>query len=104
MDFLPTKGIEYLLAIGYLLLLVPFWWVVMRREQPAVKPARERHDVGLARGPARELEGALVRLGARVAEERRAGERPGDELLRELLARLGAIEIGDVHPPGGRAL
>ena len=40
MDFLPTKGIEYLLAIGYLLLSVPFWFFVMRqRKQPAMAPA-----------------------------------------------------------------
>ena len=25
MDFMTTKGIEYLLCIGYLLLLIPFW-------------------------------------------------------------------------------
>lgn len=25
MDFLPTKGLEYLLVLGYLLLLIPFW-------------------------------------------------------------------------------
>ena len=31
MDFLPTKGIEYLLAIGYLLLLVPCWWLFAGR-------------------------------------------------------------------------
>jgi glycine cleavage system H protein len=31
MDFLPTKGIEYLLVIGYLLLLVPFWWYLAGR-------------------------------------------------------------------------
>jgi glycine cleavage system H protein len=30
MDFLPTKGIEYLLAISYLLLLAPFWWFAVR--------------------------------------------------------------------------
>lgn len=30
MDFLATKGLEYLLAIAYLLLLVPFWRWLMR--------------------------------------------------------------------------
>ena len=30
MEFLATKGLEYLVAIGYLLLLVPFWWLVAR--------------------------------------------------------------------------
>jgi glycine cleavage system H lipoate-binding protein len=41
MDFLPTKGIEYLLAIGYLLLLAPFWWFAMRKkESPALATAQ----------------------------------------------------------------
>lgn len=31
MDFLPTKGIEYVLALSYLFLLVPFWWFAIRR-------------------------------------------------------------------------
>ncbi len=32
MEFLPTKGIEYLLAISYLLLLAPFWWFAVRAD------------------------------------------------------------------------
>jgi len=47
MDFLPTKGIEYLLVIGYLLVLIPFWWALQgsgrraaaRRTVPAMAPA-----------------------------------------------------------------
>lgn len=39
MDFLPTKGIEYLLAVSYLLLLVPFWWFFIRRAGDAPKTA-----------------------------------------------------------------
>lgn len=46
MDFLPTKGIEYLLVIGYLLVLIPFWWalqgsgkrVAARRAERATAP------------------------------------------------------------------
>jgi glycine cleavage system H lipoate-binding protein len=43
MDFLPTKGIEYLLAIGYLLLLAPFWWFAVKKNalpKPAVANAQ----------------------------------------------------------------
>lgn len=48
MDFLPTKGIEYLLVIGYLLVLIPFWWALQgggrraaaRRAMPAAVPVR----------------------------------------------------------------
>lgn len=49
MDFLPTKGIEYLLAIGYLLLLIPFWWFAVRGtgESPALATAgAKRTDRG----------------------------------------------------------
>ncbi len=42
MDFLPTKGIEYLMVIGYLLLLIPFWWALKggSARRPASTPAR----------------------------------------------------------------
>jgi len=42
MDFLPTKGIEYLVVIGYLLVLIPFWFVLQggRRRQAAAAAAR----------------------------------------------------------------
>lgn len=45
MDFLATKGIEYLLVIGYLLLLIPFWRLAFgttRKEQPAPRPRWQR--------------------------------------------------------------
>jgi len=41
MEFFPTKGIEYLLVIGYLLLLVPFVWALLgRRTTPQAVPVR----------------------------------------------------------------
>ena len=40
MDPFPTKGIEYLLMIGYLLMLVPFAWLLSRIAR-AWTPARE---------------------------------------------------------------
>jgi glycine cleavage system H lipoate-binding protein len=43
MDFLATKGIEYLMVIGYLLVLIPFWWLLSRAaragERAAAAPA-----------------------------------------------------------------
>jgi len=45
MDFLPTKGIEYLLVLGYLALLIPFWailWGRDGREAAAPVPAVRR--------------------------------------------------------------
>ena len=35
MDFMSSKGIEYLMVIGYLLLFIPFWMVIERRARPA---------------------------------------------------------------------
>ena len=45
MEFLPTKGIEYLLAISYLLLLAPFWWFAVRgtHEAPEAAAAEPNH-------------------------------------------------------------
>ncbi|MDH3523110.1 MAG: glycine cleavage system protein H [Acidobacteriota bacterium] len=40
MDFLQTKGLEYLLAIAYLVLLVPFWRFLTGSRGPAPQPAR----------------------------------------------------------------
>lgn len=54
MDFLSTKGIEYLLMIGYLLLFVPFAWILRRMTvAPAAaampgtasSPNTSRHDI-----------------------------------------------------------
>jgi glycine cleavage system H lipoate-binding protein len=40
MDFLPTKGVEYLYVIAYLLVLVPFFlWMVRGSRRPAERPA-----------------------------------------------------------------
>jgi glycine cleavage system H lipoate-binding protein len=55
---MATKGIEYLLAIGYLLLLIPFWWMVGR------EPARR-----LARGLARRAPVQAVRRWFAVPED-----------------------------------
>ncbi len=52
MDFLPTKGIEYLLAISYLLLLVPAWWFfVARKGTPELAPAGAGRAPGWFRVP-----------------------------------------------------
>jgi glycine cleavage system H lipoate-binding protein len=39
MEFMATKGIEYVMAIGYLLLLIPFWWLVAREQGAEAGPA-----------------------------------------------------------------
>src|SRR3989475_665956 len=70
-----------------------------RGEQPPVERAGEGHDLGLARPLAGELERGLVRFRPRVAEEDAIGERAGDELFREPLTRLGAVQVGDMHEP-----
>lgn len=43
MDFMSTKGIEYLICIGYLLLLIPFWMAFFgerRTRRQATRPLR----------------------------------------------------------------
>lgn len=39
MDFMPTKGVEYLIILAYLALLVPFWFLLSRLGRTA-RPAR----------------------------------------------------------------
>lgn len=51
MDFLPTKGIEYLLVMGYLLLLVPLWWSLWGGTRSRV-PATVRMPAGVPPGGA----------------------------------------------------
>src|SRR3989449_104638 len=70
----------------------------------AVERAREGDDLGLPGPLARELERRLVRLGARIAEEHAARERPRHELLGEPLAGLGAVQVGDVNEPARQCL
>ena len=90
MDFLPTKGIEYLLAIGYLLLLVPFWWLVVARTgAPALATADASRAPGWFSVPsgyhfhrghtwAQPDEGGLLRVGM-------------DDFARLLLGRPEAL-------------
>ncbi len=67
MDFLPTKGIEYLMVIGYLLLLIPAWWLMRRgasqRPAAAVAPARHPSPAAGLRGWFRVPEGVLFHPG-----------------------------------------
>lgn len=43
MDFMATKGVEYLLVLGYLAVLIPFWWLLMgaRKREAATAPAAD---------------------------------------------------------------
>lgn len=52
MDFMASKGIEYLMVIGYLLLFIPFWLMVERRARPAraAVPAWVADPVAAIRG------------------------------------------------------
>lgn len=42
MDFLPTKGIEYVIVIGYLALLIPFWRLLAGRGEAVPTEAEAR--------------------------------------------------------------
>lgn len=98
MDFLPTKGIEYLLAIGYLLLLVPFWWYFAGRGgEPTLAPAAQGamgRVAGWFRVPSgyhyhrghtwvRPDEGGLLRVGM-------------DDFAQQFLGRPGALRLPSV--------
>lgn len=52
MEFMPTKGIEYLMVIGYLLLIIPFWLLLDRRPRAALAtvPVRVGDALGAMRG------------------------------------------------------
>ena len=65
-------------------------------ERPPVEASLERDDTRLARRLACVLERRLDRLRARVAEERLCTSEAVGKPLRELLGRLGAVEIRGV--------
>lgn len=52
MDFMASKGIEYLMVIGYLLLCIPFWLLLQRWARPAMAavPAWVGDPVAAIRG------------------------------------------------------
>ena len=56
---------------------------------------------GVRHGAAHHLDHALVRLGARVAEEHAVGERRVDQPLSQLLGLRDAVQVGRVHHLGG---
>ena len=56
---------------------------------------------GVEHGAAHHLDHALVRLGARVAEEHAVGERRVDQPLRQTFRLRNAIQVGGVHHLGG---
>jgi hypothetical protein len=71
-----------------------------RRQRPhraAVETALEHHEVTACAVPPRELDRALDRLGARVAEEDLAAERPLGQPRRQPPPRLRVEEVADVH-------
>ena len=93
MEFMATKGIEYVMAIGYLLLLIPFWWLV----------ARERGaDAGAALAPVQAMrswfnlpEGLHFHRGHAWAVPERDGLfRVGiDDFAQRLVGRADALDL-----------
>ena len=69
---------------------------------PSKQMKRKRSRLaGVGHGAAHHLDHALVRLGARVAEEHAVGERRVDQPLRQPLGLRDAIQVGHVHHLGG---
>lgn len=99
-----TKGVEYLIAIGYLLLLVPIWFA-LRRLQRAVQPARE---LVRARDWRAVPEGTFVHPGhAWVRPTAEGLLRVGvDGFTYKLLGddvKIGLPKVGNWLEPGGQA-
>jgi glycine cleavage system H protein len=113
MDFLPTKGIEYLLAISYLLLLVPFWLLIVARTRtPQLAPADAGRAPGWFRVPsgyhfhrghtwARPDEDGLLRVGMDDFARLLLGQ-PESLALPAVGARLEQGEKGWSVRVGGR--
>lgn len=115
MEFLSTKGIEYLMVIAYLLLLVPFWWLLVGRAPARAMAPAGRGGAGEGRRGWFEVpEGLLFHRGhtwvREVAREEapagEAGSRGGglfrvglDDFARRLLGKPDALLL---PPPGGR--
>lgn len=100
MDFLPTKGVEYLLVLGYLALLVPFWWFFFGQASSRV-PASARVARRLAPSPAemfRVPDGVMFHAGHAWARPEEAGVMTVglDDFAQQLMGPVAAIDLP--HP------
>jgi glycine cleavage system H lipoate-binding protein len=95
MDFLPTKGIEYLLAIGYLLLLAPFWWFAVRKQEKPALATATAHGGGRGHGWFRVPDGFHFHRGHTWAQPEDGGLlRVGmDDFARLFLGRPQAFAL-----------
>lgn len=102
MDFLPSKGIEYLIVIGYLVVFIPFWRLLFAgRVEPAVARARAVPKLPLL-DMFRVPDGVMVHPGHAWA----ASAAPGvvtigmDDFARQLVGPVNGITL----PPVGARL
>lgn len=98
MDFMASKGIEYLMVIGYLLLSVPFWLLLERRRRAAMPvpvPAWTTDPVAAIRGWFAVPDGPSYHRGHTWAAPIAAGRfRVGvDDFAQRLLGRPDALEL-----------
>lgn len=97
MDFLATKGIEYLLVIGYLLLLIPFWMLLTGRPRraPALAAVRAMDPLSAVRGWFSVPDGLAYHRGHTWARPVRDGVyRVGlDDFARRLLGPPDGVEL-----------
>jgi glycine cleavage system H lipoate-binding protein len=104
MDFLASKGIEYLLVLGYLAVLIPFWWVLMgaRKREAAPAPARQAAAAPRPRGWFRVPQGLHYHLGHTWAAPEGGGVfRVGvDDFAQKLVGPPDAVRL----PPPGTTL
>ena len=101
MDFMASKGIEYLMVIGYLLLSIPFWVLFERWTRPArlagavLAPAWATDSVAAIRGWFAVPDGPSYHRGHTWAAPVAAGRyRVGvDDFAQRLLGRPDAFEL-----------
>lgn len=99
MDFMASKGIEYLMVIGYLALSIPFWLLLERWTRPARAavpvPAWIGDPVAAMRGWFAVPDGPSYHRGHTWAAPVAAGRyRVGvDDFARRLLGRPDALEL-----------
>jgi glycine cleavage system H protein len=93
MEFLPTKGIEYLLMLGYLALLVPFWFL-LRHIQVREVPAAIRRGVSAAAAWFRIPAGYFFHRGHAWAQADGNDIRVGlDDFAHHLLGNADSIRL-----------
>lgn len=105
MEFMATKGIEYVMAIAYLLALIPFWWLIAREKAGAAPVGDGLSPAQVMRNWFRLPEGLHYHRGhAWAAPDADGLFRVGlDDFAQRLVGRPDAVDLprkGAIVEPG----